>query len=1043
MVGVFFLLAWMALLWPRVVTAVPYASGLSNHNGAVSFRLNEPADNVKIVFANGSLTNDLGALPAGWNSFALGITGTVHVVVFKAGPAGFLTPIAPHRGAVLQISPDSPATRFFSPRGVAVNTHPASPHFGRIYVANATSGTVSNGMSGSPRTVGDGVYVLNPDFTDALAQGDEPLTGGLGFAIGQDLAPYRLTIGEDGNLYVCDFSDTNGGLYVVNADLAPGSGTNVLGGPAGSLFPVGNFRVHGSISAAVVQGSLAASNLVAYVIDEDLQTDRADPARTMLNSLWRHNLRDAVPGLPFDTPDIIIAAPWVGFASQIMDLSRGINGFFYVNTYRSPGTDWGGLYVHGPSGSPLWNSLAATRAYLDDPTAVDLLRATGGGDVSPNGDFAAVINLETSGIIVLPLIDGLPDLTNRLAFDGFPGITGTQGRDVAFDAAGNVYAISSGAQALRAFSPGGRTTAITGSDGTFQVIRPPVVSVTTSPSLIVEGGGTSVFSISRSGDTNSILTVAYTLSGSATRVLDYIVSGEAVSFALLPPGATNLEILVASVDDTLSEPAETVTITLLGSTEYDVGNASAMMTIVDNDPAVVTVSTVDGRAYERLGADTLTFLFQRVGETNSELLIDYGFVGGTAELERDFTGAGGVGLPARIALSAGQLSGSLSVAPLDDLEPETNETVRVAIFPGASPYLIGTPNNAIGIIVDNERPPTAVLFSDDLDTETSANWITRFGANNGLFDAEIRWGFDYGTLNIPPAPNSTNSSTRGVFVQVNKTNGAAGGSAAVNLYPAGHSFSGNYALRFDMLLSFGESSTTEHALAGLNHSGWVTNRVTQSTDANQTTRGGDGVFVAIETDGTDNRAWAAYSVPNAASVPVLLTNRAAADLAWVVPSPPYAVAGSPGVGPSEAKTWAEVELGQQDGVITLKVNGGVIYSFTNTTGFERGNIMIGQSDQFDSIGSGGTNGNFVIFDNVRVVTGDLSVTKIELSQDGQVQIDFVTPPGQPVNFRLQSSADLSPISWSDENSAVLGTTSQGFRFVVRSNGGVRFYRIRR
>jgi hypothetical protein len=346
------------------------------------------------------------------------------------------------------------------------------------------------------------------------------------------------------------------------------------------------------------------------------------------------------------------------------------------------------------------------------------------------------------------------------------------------------------------------------------------------------------------------------------------------------------------------------------------------------------------------------------------------------------------------------------------------------------------------VIEDNELPPAAVLFSDDLDADTSADWITRFGANNGIFDAEVLWAFDYGALGIPPAPHSAPGSTRGLFVQVNKTNATAGGSAAINLYPAGRSFSGNYALRFDMLLNLGDVAPTEHALAGLNHSGLLTNRVTQSTDFNNTTRGGDGVFVAIESDGTDNREWAAYTVTNPASAPVLLTNRAAADLSWLITSPPYAAAGSPGIGPTNAKSWAEVELGQQDGVITLKVNGGVIYSFTNTSGFDHGNIMIGHSDQFDSIGSGGTNGNFVIFDNVRVVTGDLFITKVELVGGLQVQIDFVSPPGQPVNFHLQSSAALAPALWADENAAILSATPQGFRFVVARSGGVRFYRVR-
>jgi TolB protein len=194
-------------------------------------------------------------------------------------------------------------------------------------------------------------------------------------------------------------------------------------------------------------------------------------------------------------------------------------------------------------------------------------------------------------------------------------------------------------------------------------------------------------------------------------------------------------------------------------------------------------------------------------------------------------------LPARIHLAPGQQSESLVLAPLDDLELEGDETVVITLLPGPSPYLVGTPDRAVGVIVDDEMPPVAVLFSDDLDTDTSANWITLFGANNGIFDAEVRWAFDYGALGIPPAPNSVPGSTRGLFVQVNKTNAAAGGSAAIYLYPAGRSFSGNYALRFDMLLNFGAVSPTEHALAGLNHSGLLTNRVTQSTDANNTTRG--------------------------------------------------------------------------------------------------------------------------------------------------------------------------------------------------------------
>jgi hypothetical protein len=1036
----------LALLAPPSATAVPYASGLSNFNGTVFFRLNESADNVKVIYnsefripnSEVAITNDLGALPAGLANVALGVSGVFQVVVFKAAPAGFITPVAPNRGAVLPISPATTTTRFFSPRGLAVNHNPSSPYFGRIYVANATSGTVSNGFSGSPRAVGDGLYLLNSDFTDALGQGDEPLTGGLDFTAGLDLAPYRLSVGQDDNVYVCDFSETNGGLYVVNADVAPGSGTNVLGGPADGSFPVGNSRIHGSIAAAVVEGSLAASNLVAYVIDEDLQTDRADPVRQMQNSLWQHNLFGTLPGAPYDFPILLVHSPWVGFAGQIMDLSRGSNGLFYVNDYRSPGVDWAGLYVHEPLGAALWNSLAATRAYLNDNTAPDLLRATGGGAVSPHGDVAAVINLEDNSITVLPLIDGLPDLTNRLVFQGF-SVTDGQGRDVAFDAAGNLYAISSGARKLCAFSPGGRTTTITGSDGSFQLVRPPGVRVTATVPDASEGGPSGVFSIQRTGDMANDLSVSFGLSGSAERGADFVLDSLT---ATIPAGASSVDVVIPPVDNSIAEPAETLTLTLLGSADYDLRSPiSATMTIVDNDPDVVRVSAVDSNAYERLPMDTMTFLIERDGQTNTDLFVNFTTTAGTATRGIDFSVLNNGGLSSQIYFAPGQVSEMLTVAPIDDTVFEGNETVAVTILPG-NLYTPAEGNTAFGTIVDDESPPVAVLFADDFDTDTSPNWVACFGANNGIYDAEVKWAFDYGALGIPPAIHSASNTTVGLFVQVNKTNAAPGGSAGINFYPAGRSFSGDYLLRFDMLLGFGVTAPTEHALAGLNHSGRLTNRVTQSTDKNGTTRGGDGVFVAMASDGSNKRDWTAYTVPDTTSVPSILVSRTAASLADVITAPPYSVPGSPGVGPTTPRAWSEVELGQSNNVVTLKVNNAVIFSFTNTSAFSDGNIMIGLNDQFDSIGSGGANGNFVIFDNVRVVTPGIYITAVQETGNA-MQIDFVAPDGQPSDFRLQSTASLWPAVWADDNSSVIIRTAEGFRCMVTRSGESRFYRLRR
>ena len=134
--------------------------------------------------------------------------------------------------------------------------------------------------------------------------------------------------------------------------------------------------------------------------------------------------------LPFGS--FVLKTPWFALASQIMDLSRGPGGLFYVNDYRSPGSDRGGVYVVDLDGNALWDSLAVSRALLGDDSANDLLRAAGGGAVSPRGDYMAVINLESNGVTMLPLIDGIPDITNRLVFQGF-NLSGPQSNPLSGD----------------------------------------------------------------------------------------------------------------------------------------------------------------------------------------------------------------------------------------------------------------------------------------------------------------------------------------------------------------------------------------------------------------------------------------------------------------------------------------------------------------------------------------------------------------------------------------------------------------------------------
>jgi hypothetical protein len=1011
------------------IQARPYATSLTNASGNISFRLNESADSVKVISAGGTITNDLGALAAGSHTFPLSVTGPYEVQVFKVSQPGFTSPLAPNSAAVLQISTDTNLLRFNNPRGLAVNTDPASPYFGRVYVANMS-------VTNSPpfaRPVGDGIYVLNSDLSDALGQGDTALTGGLDFTQSVTASPFRLTIGRDGNLYISDWSDATGSVYVTDPDVSAASGQNVLGGPAGGPFPVTVDRIHGSIGGLWVEGSLVNGDLTVFTVDEDLQSDPATSTATQRQSLWRHDIGGALPG-PFVMPTRIAghANSFLGtVGNQVMDLDRSTNGNFFVSNYRSSGGEANVWMVDPNSGAIVWSSLVESRALV--PGTPDFLRAAGGIAVSPLGDYLAVMNIETNGIAIVPLTNGVPDLTNRMYFQGM-GTNSPQGREVAFDAAGNLYAVSSSAGLLRVFSPGGTSTTTTGSDGTFRMILPAAVTVVAEESQGYEDGPLPVtFKFSRSGSTAEALVLNVTWSGTASNGVDYTSMPATVT---IPAGQSEVIIPVTPIDDAEAELTEMVTVTIGISANYQVGSPIvATGTISDNEiPVVLRIRPLDTNAYERFPGDTLSFTITRLGNTNTSQFVLFAF-SGSATLDVDYSRVWG---DQPLLIPEGVVSTNIFIAPIDDTAVEGDEVVTVALTP--NDYQVET-GSASAPIRDDEYPTETVLFSDNFNEDSSGNWGVMFGASNNIPDYTIDWAFDYGPLGIPPAPGPL-GDTLGVRISVNKTEGTPTGAAAVNLYPTNHTFSGDYALRFNLYLQYGASATTEHALAGINHSGLVTNRISQT--ASNSVRGVDGIWIAIENDGSANREWGAYTSTNAGSVPRAITNRSAAAVSALITSPPYTTAGSPGNQVSSAtKSWADVELSQVANVVTLRVNKSVIYSFTNTFGFNAGTIMIGHNDQFDSISTGPLE-NFAIFDNVRVVPLGSTITDITgITVSGNnVLLDF-DASGLASDFRIDSTPTLSPPAWAEETGATVAPAGSGFRATVPVNGAMRFYRVRR
>lgn len=894
--------------------AVPYATGLTNTGTAITFRLNETADMVRVIYNNGASSLMLGARPAGVITTNVAIAGPFKVEVTKTSAAGYL------EGAALQISSDANTLlQWEQPVGVAVNKNPKSPYFGRIYVSNSRALPAATGRPGQ-----DGIYVLNPDFTDALGQGNNALTGGIDFtdqsgATQDTTLPWRVEVGEDDNLYISDFTRVSGTIYVTDPNVSAGSGTNALEGLGSPGEPNASWN-HGQIaSSPIVTGSLADANLTIYALDADMGP---------INGLKRFDVNEG----PFPSPAVMIDlsswnSPLLPISRVIVDLDRAPDGKFFLSQYRSVGSE-GGLFVLSSTDTNedgalevLYNSLEDSRLVTGDENSVDLLRNSYAIKVSPDGKYLAIgTQLGPTTIVPLDPATGLPQLANRKSIN-----TAAAGptRDVAFDAAGNLYIVNNNIERLRVFSPGGRWVATTGSDGTF------------------------------------IITNA-------------------------PP------------------------------------------TIPD-----ITISSAFTNLYERVSQQAATVAVTRVGDATSEL---------TVNIECSGTAVSGVDyepVPATLKIGAGASSTNFVVRPVNNTDFTGDRTLIISLSTNSNYNVVASAGALALRIVDDETQPGTVLFSDDFESDSSARYAVLFDAADGIEDYTAEWAYDYSQDGIPAAPHSAPGTAKGLRLRVNKD--GTGSPAALTVFPKSKTFEGDFALRADVYISVGTDAggTTEHTLFGINHSGIKALRHGKAD--------GDGLWFAVDGDGSDNRGFAFYGTADA-TAPTLLKSSRSFD--WAFPSPPYGFAGAPNnstnrvTGQGAGGIWADVEVRQQAGIVTMNVNGTTLFTITNSYAYTNGTVMLGHNDQFASVGSLDT---YSLWDNLRVVQfapADMSVNVTGIRLNGaNVTIEFTAAALGA--FTALSSATLNGL-YSADASVTIATNSPGaYRATAPVVNGSRFFKFGR
>jgi len=252
----------------------------------------------------------------------------------------------------------------------------------------------------------------------------------------------------------------------------------------------------------------------------------------------------------------------------------------------------------------------------------------------------------------------------------------------------------------------------------------------------------------------------------------------------------------------------------------------------------------------------------------------------------------------------------------------------------------------------------------------------------------------------------------------NKWDGTAA-VCAVNLYPTNQYFSGDFSLKYDIWINWASPTTSsEHTLLGINHSGNVTNRIGISPS--------DGLFFAMAGDddstastvqdyavfrggGTGSPVWMRTNNTTFGPAPLLGPNFDNYQPGFVnlFPSQTFGAFGSTPPG-SAGLRWINGEIRQSKNLITWLLNGTIVAQYTNSFAYTNGNIMLGYNDVFSSIGDSNC---FVVLDNIRVepfVPAPVLMFSPRAIADN-FEFSFTSAWGE--NYLVQKSPLLSPADW--------------------------------
>jgi hypothetical protein len=258
-----------------------------------------------------------------------------------------------------------------------------------------------------------------------------------------------------------------------------------------------------------------------------------------------------------------------------------------------------------------------------------------------------------------------------------------------------------------------------------------------------ETGNVLITVVSNGGVTGEVTVDVATGDDTASAGSDYTSVQDTLVFG---DGVTDRSFDVPILDDANYEGIETFNINLINATGGATlgGTVKTEVTIMDNDPPPLAGALqFSGNVY-RVAEDgnNAVITVTRVGGSFGQVTVDYSSSDDTALAPDDYEVTTGT-----LQFMDGQVSESFLVPIVDDAVFESDETVHLNLNNPTGDASLGTPNNAVLTIMENDPPPSAgvLQFSGPGYAVSEAGaealiTVTRTGGSNGLVSVDFATG---------------------------------------------------------------------------------------------------------------------------------------------------------------------------------------------------------------------------------------------------------------------------------------------------------------